>query len=74
MFLVSDNLLGRTIFTGFHIYDRKVNSLVIMVTYYLGQYFIVINVDRIWRNQYERKVGVEERGSLLTDSIMVPSE
>lgn len=44
MFLISDNVLGRAIFANFRILDsHKINSIVIMSTYYLGQYLIVLN-------------------------------
>lgn len=61
MFLVSDNVLGRTIFAGFHIYNHKINSLIIMVTYYLGQYLIVLNSYRIWENQHNKNRECESR-------------
>lgn len=48
IFLISDNVLGRAKFTDFKIFSKKVNSLVIMATYYLGQYLIVLNVHRLF--------------------------
>jgi uncharacterized membrane protein YhhN len=40
-FYLSDNLLGKTEFGGFKIAgDGRYNSVVIMVTYYAGQYFM----------------------------------
>lgn len=44
-FYVSDNVLGKAVFADFKIGgERKYNSVVIMVTYYLGQYFIVHSI------------------------------
>lgn len=46
LFCVSDNVLGRAIFADFKILDsKKINSLVIMGTYYLGQHMLVLNAS-----------------------------
>ena len=51
MFCISDNVLGRVIFAYLEIGgSHKINSIVIMVTYYLGQYFIVLSISKI-KNQ-----------------------
>ena len=40
-FLISDNVLGRAIFGEWRILDsRKVNSVVIMLSYYIAQYLM----------------------------------
>ncbi len=45
LFFISDNLLGKTKFSDFAILDNKrYNSLAIMVSYYLGQYFIALGI------------------------------
>lgn len=42
-FFISDNVLGRSRFADFVIFDIKhMNSVVIMATYYLGQYLIAM--------------------------------
>lgn len=48
MFVISDNVIGRGIFTDFKIFNKKINSIVIMTTYYLGQYLIVLNVHTLF--------------------------
>jgi hypothetical protein len=51
MFCILDNVLGRVIFADLEIGgSHKINSIVIMVTYYLGQYFIVLSISNI-KNQ-----------------------
>ena len=48
LFFISDNLLVRVIFVHLEIFgSRKINSIVIMVTYYLGQYLIVLGISYI---------------------------
>lgn len=47
-FYISDNVLGKAIFADLKIGgERKYNSVVIMVTYYLGQYFIVHSIEAL---------------------------
>lgn len=69
MFCISDNVLGKAIFSDFKIFgERKINSLVIMISYYFGQYFIGLNVSKIWNVQ--KKIGetTQDRVSLITES------
>jgi hypothetical protein len=48
MFLISDNLLGRKVFADFSIFrDQKNVEMLIMATYYLGQYFITLNLSEL---------------------------
>jgi len=56
LFFTSDNILGRSKFSDFAILDnRRYNSFVIMVSYYLGQYFITLGI----RNSMPKIVGDE---------------
>ena len=47
-FFTSDNVLGKCVFGGLLILgDKRYNSLVIMITYYLGQYLIVYGLKSL---------------------------
>jgi uncharacterized membrane protein YhhN len=44
-YLISDNLLGMTMFGGVELFgQRRINSVLIMTTYYLAQYFIPLSL------------------------------
>lgn len=46
-YFISDNVLGMTRFGGFLLLgDRNINSLVIMTTYYIAQYFIPLSLKQ----------------------------
>lgn len=63
-FLVSDNLLGKSIFGDWKIFgSHKVNSILIMVTYYLAQYLMFNNGYKLTDKNYR---GVEKE-SLIED-------
>lgn len=68
MFFISDNVLGRAIFTDFIILgNKKLNSIVIMTTYYLGQYLIALKVHRLYY-EHEKLENAAERQTLITET------
>lgn len=70
LFLLSDNAIGITSFTDFAfiVNGTNINSVVIMTTYYLGQYFIVLNSHKIYNKESESSKKVEDRASMETST------
>ena len=58
-FHLSDNLLGKTQFGGFRIAgDGRYNSVLIMLTYYAGQYFMSHGIKRLSLGEEEKSVNL----------------
>lgn len=60
-YYISDNLLGRTKFASFAIFGvRRINSILIMTTYYLAQYFIPLGfikrISKVEKDSLEKSL------------------